>query len=490
MIFTVERSILRKLEQMQSLLGDEDGEDSSPTPPISHHWPPIVTRLPELRRTRPHRREPFVHLDDEADDRRSSSHNSFLLPTRIPGHETDAWQHLLQLAELAKRLNRTLILPHVGRGYLGCCYHWELETYYDLRCLPELGVAFAKTRDLSNWAKRYMHTTAQVVSLFPQDQSMTDRGEEPLVRRFDEFYETRDLNLPGCFETKFSSIDLNDFPHLRIYLSRMGGEKLVDALSWEHDTGNGASLHNSSQLPHDLFLTASLQSPPDILVVQWNLRFPVFPPPIAPVVFHYSEHLTALAEQLAPSAPYLAIYWHTEGLPADVLSHCADLLVDTVSRLLSDPSASIITTVWFASDLPYSVASDRSAPRTVAFPRRGLHGGIDGSARSGHLSDKRVKAMEILKEALADGRALAQWHLTDLTNELRKVQAGTDDALLQDNGVLGILDKLICSRAALFVRGARACGVSSFAQQIVDMRKEELARRGNEMLKNIVDVFG
>ncbi|KAF8072255.1 hypothetical protein FPV67DRAFT_1484590 [Lyophyllum atratum] len=475
-VFVVERSILARLDKIQSF--DHEKEDKHTL--LRPNWPPIVTSLPEPRRTRPHQRIPSHTVAHDPNEWLSSRRRRFLLPIRIPGHETDARNHFLQLVQLAKSLNRTLILPRVGKSSMGACYHWEFEKYYDLRSLHDLDVSFIKTRDLMNWAKRFEHVTAQMVSILTQEQGMPNPGEEVLIRRSDEFYDMHDLNLPSCFEAKYPFLDLNDFPHLRIYVAphtiTFSGDHLVDALSVHLNMKDVTAFQDLDQ------------TIPDVLIINWSLQFPAFPPPTPQLTLRYSEHLTTLAAQLAPTAPYLAIYWRMAGLPQDALKQCADAIVDTVSRLLLDPSLSVgIETVWLASDYSHPIAVHK-APRTPFFARRSLYDRANEQAVFSPLLDKRTEAMEILTDALAARGALAKWRLTWLAKEMQDVHEGTDGELLRDTGVRSILDELVSSRAALFVSGARACGVAS--QQIVDTRREELAAHGKPSLRNLVDVFG
>ncbi|KAF8055545.1 hypothetical protein FPV67DRAFT_1540621 [Lyophyllum atratum] len=487
-VFVVERSILARLDKIQSFEHEEEDKHTVLRP----NWPPIVTSIPEPRRTRPHQRVPSHTVAADPNEWLSSPRRRFLFPIRIPGHQTDARNHLLQLVQLAKSLNRTLILPRVGKGSIGACYHWEFEKYYDLRSLQDIDVSFMKTRDLMNWAKRFEHgVTAQMVSILTQEQGMPNPEKDVLIRRSDEFYDMHDLNLPSCFEAKYPFLDLNDFPHLRIYVAphttTFSGDHLVDALSVHLNMKDVTSFQDLDQPPHDPALSAS-QTTPDVLIINWSLQFPVFPPPTPQLTLRYSGHLTTLAHQLAPTTPYLAIYWRMAGLPPDTLSQCADAIVDTVSRLLLDPSVSVgIETVWFASDYAHPFAVHKT-PRTPFFARRSLYDRANEQAVFSPLLAKRTEAMEILNDAFAARGALAQWRLTFLAKELENVQDGTDGELLRDAGVRSILDELVSSRAALFVSGVRACGVAS--QQIIDTRREELAAHGKELLRNLVDVFG
>ncbi|KAF5374512.1 hypothetical protein D9615_009096 [Tricholomella constricta] len=488
--FLVDRAILQRLERLQSLLDDEEVEDMLPTSSLNS-WPPIVTSLPEDRHTRSQRKSSSRPPARDSKDLLLSRHSRFLLAVRLPGLETDARNHLLQLIQLAQALNRTLILPRVSKGRIGACFQWDFETYYDTHSLEKSNVRFVTMAELSKRSAKSTYTT-QVVSILAREWGRADTYERPLTIQVDEFYDMRELNLPGCFATKLSFLSLDDFSHLRLYVTNSAnGDHISETLATVKDA-------TCFQLPG-----ASRSHAPDVLAVNWDIRFPIFPDAASQVSLRYSEHLTALAQQIAPPAPYLAIYWHMTGIPPDLLPHCADSLVDVVARLLSDPLTSAgVETVLFASDHPqyHKRQTENKRPDPIPSPRlsrRWIYDGLNKSTRPKSLLNERYEeSWEILKAAFAPDGPLAEWRLTELTelvHEQRQPQngAGMDEDLLHDVGVLGILNKLISSRATLFVSGVRACGSTSvFTQQIIDMRREERAEHGEETLRNLVDIFG
>ncbi|KAF9484858.1 hypothetical protein BDN70DRAFT_791862, partial [Pholiota conissans] len=157
------------------------------------------------------------------------------------------------------------------------------------------------------------------------------------------------------------------------------------------------------------------------------------------------------------------VQWRMETVNADVLEECAHALVDVLSRLLHDSAlAENVTTVWFASDYPYPIVKRSASQRRPAV-----------IAKSGTFRDFEVQheeAVEILRKAFVKGRELDNWELTDFAEAI-ELGKGVEAELVQDSGVLGILDKLIGIKANLFVSGASRCSKrSSFTKQVVDAR--------------------
>ncbi|KAF8181485.1 hypothetical protein BJ912DRAFT_906817, partial [Pholiota molesta] len=109
----------------------------APTPADHASWPPKVTRIPERPARPPPGSTPAAGATADALCP-SATHPRpcrFLLPLRIAEQESKARIHLAQLALLARALNRTLVLPNVGRSKVGACFRWDLGAYYDVRSL-------------------------------------------------------------------------------------------------------------------------------------------------------------------------------------------------------------------------------------------------------------------------------------------------------------------------------------------------------------------
>ena len=48
--------------------------------------------------------------------------------------------HVAQISALARALNRTLVLPNVGRSRVGACARWEFDVYYDVASFVRSGI--------------------------------------------------------------------------------------------------------------------------------------------------------------------------------------------------------------------------------------------------------------------------------------------------------------------------------------------------------------
>ncbi|RXW11578.1 hypothetical protein EST38_g14277, partial [Candolleomyces aberdarensis] len=251
---------------------------------------------------------------------------------------------------------------------------------------------------------------------------------------------------PGCFPSKFPQLSL-DPTSFYVALDRQDpslvaaseegehefGEALVRGLKGAIATrrGRGLRVHNGladgladmagwdkgmeqgqrPMQPHfDLSEDAEAggeeedeENEPDVLVVNWDLRRPVFdlspptpPTPASPVIeqrveavptaLSYSPHLQTLSRVLSPrqqnddgtrggegeEQPYIAIHWRMETVALDVLEDCAYALIDVLSNLLAEIELEHSqldsspewgdnnrnekrrkTKIWFASDYPY-----------------------------------------------------------------------------------------------------------------------------------------
>ncbi|KAG7089200.1 hypothetical protein E1B28_010902 [Marasmius oreades] len=436
----VDRSILERLEgSRKSLKKKKSGQRT---------WPPVVTSIPDSVAVQ----APLHH----------QSPSRFLLPSKIAEQESKARNHLAQLIKFAEKLNRTLVLPKVENSRLGACSRWKFEFYYDLEGITADNGAVMDMSVFEGWLRdrRELSTQALYLDYKPN---------------------------PSVHATSHSDFTISTDPTHRAGLQCLtGGTDLVTTFS------PSISVHpkrkNHPPFGNDIIqvfrqdVSVALES--EVLVVDWNLRFPLFSPSSAPEI-GYSPDLLHLAEQLAPSGPYLMVHWRMESVPLDVFTDCALALVDFLSNILNNPGLGTdVKTVWFASDHPIPISSfDCSASQTV-FDESSF---AQKSSTFTRLSEKHANALHIVREAFCSGGELEGWAVTDLTEVLFRAGdiPGYNSDMLADPGLLGILDKLVGMRATIFVSGSRTCGrKSSFTKQIMDMRKRE--NRG----RNIVDYFG
>ncbi|KAJ7081838.1 hypothetical protein B0H15DRAFT_1024696 [Mycena belliarum] len=460
----VDRAILQRLADMEI---DPD-PDERPYFASSHKWPPIVTRIPEAKKL-------VVPLPDIC----GAAPCRFLFPLRISEQESKARMHLMEILQLAQKLDRILVLPNVGKSRIGACFKADFDTYYDLERLSnDLGMssdrpAMVKMDLFRRWvaleaptAQLSFLTNKQQVA--PDETDLMFTNDDVSIRVGDPGNVNQDL--PPCF-ARFDALRLNGSPPLYIHLKPHA--------RWPAD----ASIIEALSFRENQTTTTSF---PTVLAITWDLRHPIFPPTFPQARLHYAPHLHALATALAPRAPYVMVHWRMETVPPAALPQCAHALVDTLTRLPGD-----VRTIWLASDYPHAV--HRSARPGVDFGAA-PSGGIRKSGTFRDVGPLHAEAVGILGDAFAEGGELEGWQVEELTDaRLDALESAWEPEFLEDIGVRAIVDKIIGMEAMLFVSGASGCArSSSFTKQIVDERRGVLARSSNELppLHNVVEFFG
>lgn len=436
----VDRVILHELDHLQDSFMDDNSFDSNHSLDDRVQWQPRVTRLPEdLSRSRSADENTRLTKESICETSAHPQPCRFLFPVRVAEQESKARIHLFQLAQLASRLNRTLVLPKVGKSKIGACFKWDFQTYYDLESLKSTlnDAPVVDQEDFQAWLEALERPTLQLFSVGPP--LVATKGERSVngihIYNAPPYDGWKD-DIPGCL---YKSRWLDDIhpTFMTVSQSALSGglnvlsDSMAEVLSDE-------SLSNRSGYPAPTTQT---------LLLDWNLRYPLFSPSFNQQL-QYSRTLIALARQLAPPTVYLVVHWRMETIDPSVLADCGHALVDLLVRLLHDESISNdITTVWFASDYPYPIA-----PRTKTQPRLALE------AKSGTFKEFEVRheeAVQVLRKAFEEGGELERWKLTDISEAIES--HAVDEELLNDPGILGILDKLIGIQAKLFVGGSKRC---------------------------------
>ncbi|KAK1223497.1 hypothetical protein PQX77_013624 [Marasmius sp. AFHP31] len=444
----VDRSILDRLEG--------SGGSLKKAEPASYVWPPVVTRIPE----------PVAALVPATPSKPLCSRGPcrLLVPMKLAEQESKARMHLSQLIVLAKKLDRTMVLPRVGKSRLGACLRWKFDLYYDLEGLSVHGYDMVTMDRLEEWLEEHQQPISSVQRLHLK--SKADSPSDAIHHRYFTLFSDASLSPPSkCLGKTFS-----------------GAVITLPAIVIHPKEGEHPAI--AADIAQALRQDAPLAFDADILAVDWNLRHPLLPFTSVPTI-DYSPELYHLSEQLAPSSPYLMIHWRMENVAPEVLPDCALALVNTLSNILNHPVVGAeIKTIWFASDHPMplssqSCSSSQVSTENLSFPKK--------SSTFTQLRESHVEALRIVRDAFCGGGELEDWDVTDLSGTLERAipipEFGPD--VLADSGVLGILDKIVGMKAAVFVSGSTKCAKkSSFTKQIVDMRRKEESKR------NLVDYFG
>ncbi|KAH9831517.1 uncharacterized protein C8Q71DRAFT_910545 [Rhodofomes roseus] len=501
----VSREVLNKLQRVGASTIDDDSDDRIGqgdhrySSPRQHRWPPIVTALPEARASASYGRQkagtPAASTDNAIDAQFCGrAPCRLLVPLLVTERaEPKVQEQLLQILALARQLNRTVVLPNVGKGRIGTCLRWDFDTYFDIASTARWsGERVMMMDDFRTWVDmRLQSPTTQVVTV--------DEGATDAVGRV-EYSPTileKAMKNMRCFKTRFRSLKLDDVGTTSVHLSLAGdlravpGEAalLVGTLDDRLDPpgSDGSALASSSELAADDALTFAtgathplklvtahpLHNEADILLLHWDVHHEVFPTSQTASI-DYSPRLWALADKMTEDLqPYLAVHWHTDKLPPAVLTACADALVDMLDILLHNESVNYgIRTVYFSSDFPL------------------LENPKEGQKR---LLYMHQEAGKIIRGAFAPGGELQRWSLETKQGLVRKTHGTTgavdeDQLPLDDAGVQDMLAMTISMKAALFVSSTKGCGpVSSIAKQVTDFRARV---ENHKAIRNVASGFG
>jgi len=432
----------------------------------------------------------------------------FLLPVRVGEQESKARVHFTQLLVLARQLNRTIVLPSVGNSRMSVCSKWPFDTYYDIDGFahrsdsPDSRLAM----DFEEFAKWVNERPAQPSSLVVSMESIhqdnrdmlgtqTDSEDVPfVVEKVDV-----DQKILSCLESKLARLR-SSLPEKAVSILFDSGSlkttsdastRLIQLLSnnLDMDTDSDFDLMAGpgyEYTPRDINSSYLSITDTDVLVLDYDLRYPLFAAPVEPNFnLHYAPVLYDLADRLSDNIyPFLGVHWRMENVPVQNLAWCAASLVSTLHALLHDDvMGKSVRHVWLAIDHPRPLISFMDDARFLVDDDRLLNdigSGKDGGPLQNYgplrksstfkaLSIEHDDAVGILAEAFQSGGDLEAWKLTDLAEQLRRYpyvegRFDVNETLLGDSGVFAILDKLVIVKAKVFVSGSTDCSKIRFVQ--------------------------
>ena len=474
----VDHTILEKISSLD--LEDEDEPDSESE--TDHSIPinikpsydlspfqrlPRVTHIPEVQP------QALPDIEMEGQNRSRLEGNAdqvppsrkFLLPVKIEGQAVNAQVHLMQLLELARALNRTLVLPNVGNNRVGACGRWRFGVYYDEQALRNKANgdpnAFIRPDRFRAWVNslasppksRLVFLDQTYQRNFPQT-AFDEHTNDSLGLYIYDNPDTTTL-LHGqrrCLIRKFPQLDLIDtFPPLSF---------MVDNPRREERNRSNISQMFLKKLS-ELILTAAPSEPvmdstsyglnhahvsPDVLAVFWNIPIPIFQPHPTEVIYH-SPQLRALAARLVRRlGPYIAVIWDVESSKADSVLDCVEALRSTLRHVLSDHERLGIGNIWLARNLSPSDLVYSSEAFCISTFTEELYfaSGVELTGARQELARMVRKGEEV----------------DDLANN--GDEGSRKQELLDDAGVLEILDKLVSMRSTILVTASKSCGKTRY----------------------------
>ena len=389
----------------------------------------------------------------------------FLLPLRVPEQGLNAHSHVVQLLELARALNRTLVLPNVGKDRVGACRRWRFSVYYDEQALS------SDSGGDSSGVLQHDRFRAWVASLTspPSSQLVSlnwayHKSSPPVVVNGHSngsldfhIYDNPDkattrYNQAGCLSRRFPQLDLiGPFPPLSFVvgghseqersdrdvsqslLEKLSGSALTQAQSEPLvNIGDGSAIYDSDRA----------RVSPDVLIVSWNIPIPIFQHHQT-TPLHYSPQLRALAARLVRRlGSYITVAWDVETSKSDAVLGCVEALRSTLHHVLNSREESEIRNVWLVGNL---------SPSDLLYSPEPLCSSVL-TEEPFFAPGVRLTGVHEELERVFEERG----EVEDVANNGDEVARKQE--VLKDVGVLGILDKLVSMRSIVFVMASKTCG--------------------------------
>ncbi|CAM0142691.1 hypothetical protein VKS41_002750 [Umbelopsis sp. WA50703] len=399
------------------------------------------------------REEETAEMQRKIIDRKYCSQDNcrFLLPITITEQESKAQMHFRQVAFLAGRLGRTIVLPNVHSSHLGACRKHPFSFYYSYEWLNKNKKFFnyITLDDFKQWARE----RAQV-AIKPTAQE--------LYIEVNEDFHLMD-NVQNCMQHLMNF----DGRHIKRYM-------LPDPEARERREGNYSQILQrvmSDETMAEGYLDGKATKVPhlDVLNLYYDRRFPFIEDPEVDEPMKYSDTWVDVAKKVADNlSPFVAIHWRMERLEVlDNLVPCAQNLVAQIKKLVYDNAMAQYPPIFLLTDYPHLLNASTRGPESMSF-------------KLSELQSQHHEAINYLYENLnitltTIERPNQPIPYRELPAENWNIVPVPAHAQPADTSVLGIVDKLIAMRAQWFWAGSPGiCArASSFTLRIMEERKKQ-----------------
>jgi hypothetical protein len=343
--------------------------------------------------------------------------------------------HFRSFVNLAKALNRTMVLTNVGNSRINSCQNFTFDFYYNSNSLQEMfpEVKFISQRDFQNWAR--------------------ERRRKPNTEHA--------YVLPGG--TKPSMELVKPYPDMlkeKHCLNRFEFQLDEQTVFKQFTTGPNFSRALKTHKAFSDFLVNNLKTDAEILLASHFIFHPLFPKVTPPIPYsdHYYEEAAKITNRIKP---YVAIHWRMERAKLEKLAECAETLVEKITKL---KESNEIENVYLATDYP--IAGGKTQSQTFKL-----------------LTEDHHQAMRILNSTFE----IHSWVSSNIFEDLRNDETVEKEFL--GAGMPGIVDKLVCMDADYFLATPEGCGRarSTYTTMIIDARNASMQLGNKPQLKNVVE---
>ncbi|KAI9281980.1 hypothetical protein BY458DRAFT_498589 [Sporodiniella umbellata] len=435
----------------------------SSTPPEPYTYPPLVQysySWPKKSAKKTYNETaPIEDLLKEIDQKYCGKDRCrFLLPVAIMEQESKAQLHFRQLAFLAGKIGRTIVLPNVRSSRLGACLSNPFDFYYDQETWlssNRMHFNYITMKDFQAWISERRRAGSRPSA---QEIHIQGEAESKLLRR-----ET------NCFESFFDFYDRPtssyQFPDDHHY-HRKSPDTTATMMSLLSD--------EARQLEH----AGYSDKPVDVINLLYDRRFQFIRDPEARQPLPYSRLLTKVANDIALQLkPFMAIHWRMERLePVSNLNPCAKNLIQKIHQIDAN-STHQHPNVYLLTDYPHLLNTPGARPESSSF-------------LPSELKPEHHQAIQTLYTHLNvtlsssgdhpipyDRLPQSNWNILPIDTQ-------------GDQSILGIIDKLVAMQAQWFLAGKPGvCAKSSSFTGRISMSRLRAFQSGDENIIVPLDTF-
>ncbi|CEP16420.1 hypothetical protein [Parasitella parasitica] len=397
----------------------------------------------------------------------------FLLPIAITEQESKAQLHFRQLAFLAGKIGRTIVLPNVHNSHLGACLPHLFTFYYDSSWLDanKKHFNYITMENFKAWLLE-RHSTGAIPS--GQEIYMQGSRKSRLLTKIN-----------NCFGDYF---DFSNRPTVSYQLQDHQNQRHVNITNVminlfsdnarQHEYINREPSSTSSLLG---ITKAPLHPPPvDVINLFYDRRYKFIKDQDAQGPLPYNQRWVDVADQISKQlTPYMAIHWRMERLePVSNLLPCAMNLVDQVQQLeVPNSEQKKHPNVFLLTDYPHLLNTTGAKPESNSFQvnelKREHHRAVEYLYQHLNISLTSVNNNKIPYDELPKDN----WHILPIN-----ASSSSDDGLLPaDRSVLGIVDKLVAMKAQWFFAGRPGvCAKSSSFTGRISNSRIQAFKHGDE----------
>ncbi|RIB06642.1 hypothetical protein C2G38_2147949 [Gigaspora rosea] len=354
----------------------------------------------------------------------------FVFPYYHPEQETRANIHTRIYTQLARSLNRTIVLSNVGNSRVQACFPYPFYFYYDIKAFQKQypDIRFITQEKFFKWTKE-----RKIKPIAQHSQMIQDGRHNPLKFRkekvmgvYEKVEMRRERKKKFCLDKFDLNLNITDYKefHTGIKIKEFNRKAMLNLVT------------NTLKTP---LITES-----EVIMILNTSPKEMFP--IINKVIPYSPHIIKQSKSIIKKLnPYIAIHWRMEQGNPRLMPQCAKRLVKEVKKIQKKYG---IKNDYFATDFPLN--SNKAQSKT-------FH----------KISKFHKESIEIIEHIKLD-----TWISLNGFSQIRNNSKYEKE--FKGSGIHGILDKLVCINAKYFLKGPKGCArtSSTFTRIIVDERKK------------------